>query len=75
MWEHLQFTWSAFWDLNTDRPVGMGVGPIPFTAIDRYADRYGIEGLDAFDALRELIRAMDDAYLTWSAKRRDSSKS
>lgn len=48
----------------------MGVGPIPFGAIDRYADRYGIEGVDEFDAFRELIRAMDDAYLSWSAKRK-----
>lgn len=72
--EHLHFHWSAFWDLNTDRPVGMGVGPIPFGAIDRYADRYGIADIDEFDAFRELIRAMDDAYLSWSAKRRKTKK-
>lgn len=70
MWEHLQFQWSAFWDLHTDRPVGMGVGPIPFGAIDQYAARYSIDDLDDFEAFRELIRAMDDAYLTWSSKRR-----
>lgn len=52
----------------------MGIGPIPFGAIDRYADRYGIAGVDEFDSFRELIRAMDDAYLSWSAKRRDKPK-
>lgn len=52
----------------------MGVGPIPFTSIDRYAARYGIVAVDDFDAFRELIRAMDDAYLEWSAKRRDKPK-
>jgi hypothetical protein len=74
VWEHLQFQWQAFWDLHTDRPMGMSVGPIPFGAIHVYADRYGIEGVDEFDAFRDLIRAMDDAYLTWSAKRRDKPK-
>ncbi len=74
MWEHLQFVWGAFWDLHTDRPIGMGAGPIPFASIDRYAERYGIVALDDFDAFRELIRALDDTYLTWSAKRRDKPK-
>lgn len=68
MYEHLSFAWSAWWELHTDRPIGMGVGPIPFSAIDRYADRYGVES-DAFEALRQLIRAMEGAYFAWRKKR------
>jgi hypothetical protein len=47
-----------------------GVGPIPFTSIDRYASRFGVVAVDDFNAFRELIRAMDGAYLAWTSKRR-----
>ena len=70
IWPWLSFTWSAWWELHSDRQMTMG-GPlrIPFTSIDRYADRYGIAGVDSFDAFRELIRAMDGAYLKWAEER------
>jgi len=71
--DHLQFVWSAWWELHTDRPVGMAVGAIPFSAIDRYAARYGIDGMDHFDAFREAVRALDGAYLKWAGERRSSS--
>ena len=60
---HLAFIWSAFWDLSTDRSSGMGVGPIPFSAIDRFAERYGIHDLDDFDTFKALIHEMDGVYL------------
>jgi len=53
--------------------MGMVAGPIPFSAIDRYAGRYGIDGIDAFERFRELIRAMDDEYYRWE-KKRDRTK-
>lgn len=40
----------------------MGVGPIPWTAIDRYAERYGFHG-DGFGYLLKMVRALDDAFL------------
>lgn len=49
--------------LSADRSIGFAMGPIPFTAIDCYAERYGIEGIDAFERFHALIRAMDTAYL------------
>lgn len=57
------FAWEAWSQLDSDRPVGMGVGRIPWTAIDRYAARHGVDEPDDFDELVELIRAMDDVYL------------
>jgi hypothetical protein len=54
--------WGAFWELSTDRAIGFGVGPIPFTAIDRLASRAGIID-DAFDDFLDLMRAMDDIFL------------
>jgi len=59
----LQFYWDAFWTLHGDRQSGFGLGPIPFSAMDRFAARYGISDTDEFDRFQELIRAMDTAYL------------
>lgn len=62
---HLAFYSEAFADLSTDRPLGAmgGAGPIPWSAIDRYAARHEIDDPDDFDRLRRMIRAQDRAYL------------
>lgn len=54
--------WDAFHALAGDRHIGMGVGPIPFSAIDRYATRFGIAGRDEFARFHALISAMDVAH-------------
>lgn len=60
---HLDFVWSAFWDLSNDRPIGLGsVGAIPWSAIDRYAERYGVRDPDAFDRFCRLIRGLDTEW-------------
>jgi hypothetical protein len=51
---------SAYDALSTTRQVGMALGPIPWTAVDRYAERYGLTG-DAFERLAVWIRMMDHA--------------
>lgn len=61
---HLAFEWSAFHALSTDRQLGMAMGPIPWSAIDRYAIRYRIDG-DDFDRFAQLIQAMDVAFLDY----------
>lgn len=40
----------------------MTVARIPFTSIDRYAARHGINGED-FDVFRQMIRAMDEVAM------------
>lgn len=57
-----EFVWEAFWHLSTDRAVGFSVGPIPWTAKDRYATRHGVDDPDDFAEFVELITAMDNAY-------------
>lgn len=47
-----------------------GASAIPFTAIDAWARRYGIEG-DGFDEFLRLIRAADGAWLDWRSERRE----
>jgi hypothetical protein len=57
-----QFYWDAFWELSSDRQVGMAVGRIPFSAIDRYAERYGLAEVDEFDTFREIMRSLDAEF-------------
>lgn len=71
---HLLAVWRAFWDLNHDRAIGFGRGPIPFTAIDRYALRFGFDG-DDFERLFLLIRALDAEYLSLTAPKPSSPSS
>lgn len=39
-----------------------GVGPIAWMAVDRYAERYGLDD-DAYERFVALIREMDGTYL------------
>ncbi|MGO3842546.1 MAG: phage tail assembly chaperone [Alcaligenes pakistanensis] len=52
--------WRAFRELGTERPGGLTTGPIPWSAIEKYAERNS--GLDP-DTFLLLIREMDDVYL------------
>lgn len=56
------FYFEAFWELSSDRQIGMGLGEIPFSAIDRYAVRYKIVSVDRFDEFRRVMRRMDAEY-------------
>lgn len=65
LWPHLVHVRNAFSELSSDRPLGAmgGCGPIPWCALDRYADRYGMDDLDEFERFARLIRAQDRVYL------------
>jgi hypothetical protein len=58
-----RFYEDAFWRLNNDRALGFGIGPIPFSSIDRYAQRYRIVDLDEFETFLTIIKALDSEYL------------
>ena len=68
---HLLFHWSAFGNLTSDRQMGMGIGPVAWTAVDRYAERYGVDDPDEYDRFVRLMRAMDMAFLSWHAEKKD----
>ena len=53
----------------------MAPGPIPWTAVDRYAERHGYSG-EGFTYLLQMVRAMDAVYLEHSRRkaREDSDK-
>lgn len=68
---HLEFEWRAFWALLSDRPSGPH-SAVPFSSIDRYAARYGIDGADDFDRFRDLLAAMNAALNDVLAERQPS---
>lgn len=57
---------KAFYDLNTCRSVGMGMGPIPWRDIISYAHFYQLDE-DIVEAFVDIIREMDDAFLKWQS--------
>lgn len=61
---HLGFIWLAFFDLSTERQIGMGVGPIPRSKIREYARELGIDdNSESFDRFTRIIHALDDEYV------------
>lgn len=66
----LDFYFRAFLDLNTCRDMGMGRGPLPWTALVQYAGEMGLTGEDKEDFLY-LLQKVDNDYLEWA---RDQDK-
>lgn len=62
---------SAFHRLSTCRQIGMGVGPIPWTAIVQYGSMQELSQ-DQSEALHYHMARMDDAYLGYLAEKRDT---
>jgi len=68
---HLNWLRSAFWELSTERQLGMTIGPIPGSKIREYLrdelDLYGAE----YDRARAIIRKVDNAYMAMLTSRKD----
>lgn len=73
--EHASVAWRGWHALQFDRQYGAfgGQGQIPFTAIDRYAVRYRIDGT-AFEVFHALIIAMDNEYLDHEGRKAEAAK-
>ena len=73
---HLEEYVDHFWTLSTDRYLGFGaMGPIPWRAIDKYAERTGL--LDdevAYDDFVAAISAMDEEYLTVQREQAEATR-
>ena len=73
LWPGLEIYYNAFMDLSTCRSVGMGVGPIPITAIYEYCDRQRFDE-DICESLLVHTRAMDSAYLKFQSSKLDNGR-
>jgi hypothetical protein len=60
--DRLVFAFDAFWELNTDRPMGMGIGPIPSRAIREYAKDHALSG-EPLDDFLGWVRVLDGEYI------------
>lgn len=64
----LELYYRAFFRLSTCRQIGMGLGPVPWTAVQEYARVLELEP-DQAEALRYHIERMDNAFLDWQSKK------
>ncbi len=69
--DDLYFVYQAFWDLDTCRSRGYGMGPIPWVAINEYALRYSVNDFDYFT---RIILAMDTVYLEENEKKQEAAR-
>lgn len=58
----LEFIYTAFWELSTCRPIGMGMGAIPWSAIYDYAAVHGLDA-DETEDLAYFVRKLDEKFL------------
>jgi hypothetical protein len=56
-----EFYIKAFFHLSSTRDFGFSMGPIPWTAILRYGEYYGLDRL-RMDAFFRIIRSLDEFY-------------
>ena len=67
----LDFYLRAYHELSYDRPIGMSLGPIPWSSIERYATKYGVVDLDDFAVFESHIRAMENAVYRHDKQREE----
>jgi hypothetical protein len=53
---------EAFWDLSTERSIGMSVGAIPLSRVLVVAEWYGLDE-DNTRTLFQVVRVLDRLYL------------
>lgn len=65
-----QIMWDAFTTLSTERQLtGMGgIGPIPWSAIVRYASYHGFNAIEANDLVK-CVATLDPIYIQNAADR------
>jgi hypothetical protein len=59
--------WRCWQDVQGDRPIGMDVGPVPWSVVDRWAARHGVSD---FDALWTVTQRLDDVWMEWRREQR-----
>lgn len=70
----LGFYFTAYNDLKYDRPIGMTLGPIPWSSVVKWGEIHGITDPDDLDVLNHHIRAMENAVYALEERRKAKSK-
>lgn len=69
----LELYYDAFWELGSCRAFGWSMGPIPWVAINDYAETFDFDG-EQREALFHYVRVMDQAYLNFHAPKDTGNK-
>ena len=70
----LELYWIAFCELGTCRPSAMaGVAPIPWTAVEQWADKEELDE-EQNQRLHLILGRMDKAYSEWAEQDGNKSK-
>lgn len=64
----LELYFSAFLDLNTERDIGMGEGPIPWGSINRWAGAMELSEEQTMDLHHHVVH-LDTAYRKYHTKK------
>ena len=65
----LDLYFDAFFDLSTCRPIGMGMGPIPWSVIRDYAETFRLSE-EQTDDLSYYVRVLDVEYMKHQAPKK-----
>lgn len=65
----LDFYFTAYRELRYDRPVGMTLGPIPWSSVARWNEINGTGDPDDLAVLEHHIRAMENAMTAFDQER------
>lgn len=64
----LELYYLGFLELTSSRSIGMGVGPIPWIAIEQYCQLKGLDE-EQTEAMHHHIVTMDTVYMKHQAKK------
>lgn len=68
IWPGLELYYLGFLELNSSRQIGMGLGPIPWLAIEQYCAAKQLDD-DQREAMHHHVTEMDRVYLKVQAKK------
>lgn len=68
LWPGLELYFNAWFELDSTRAIGMGVGPIPWNAIESYCQALEL-GAEQKAKMHRLVRALDRVYLDKQRKK------
>ena len=68
IWPGLELYYLGFLELNSSRQIGMQLGPIPWLAIEQYAQAKELDD-DQKEAMHYHISEMDRSYLKIQGKK------
>lgn len=73
MYDGDEFFITSFWSLNRSRPVGFGIGYIPWHLILEYGRVANLEG-ELLQQFIEILMEMDNGFVKWHADKSERER-